>query len=579
MRSRSVALVGMACRLPDAPDPETLWRNVLARRASFRDLDGERWRHRSFLEAPPRDPLHTATRKAAFVDRIQDFAGPHFGIAPRRAEAMDPQQRLSLEVVREALQDAALEGRPFDRRRTAVFLGASVSEYTQLNCAGGRAVQFADGDFGDPGPVGAMARRVKPIRSYTLPGSLLSMCASAVAQAFDLRGPAFTVDAACASALTATVQAVGYLRGLTARRGGDPAPVAIAGGAYLQLLPDCTLGFTRIGALAQDECRPFDARANGFLMGEGVVALVLKRLADAEADGDRIYAVIRGAAWNSDGRGESPMTPEADGQAEVLAAGFDDAHLDPARVEYVECHGTGTRAGDIAELEALSRVLPAGRPPRLGSVKANIGHTMSVSGAAGLLRAALALHHGVLPPQAGFDEWHPDLARFAERFMVPTEPAPWTSPTRHATVSSFGFGGSNSFLVLESYANRTGPPAVPQALCPSADSDALLDGYLGALAERVPEDLASTAWTLAAGRQRGRRAAVAIARTPAEAADKLRGLARNETPEGAWRGDAADLDEQASRLLGRPFRPEGRPVTLPFVPLERQPYWIVTSPG
>lgn len=573
MRDRAVALVGMACRLPDADDPETLWRNVLQRRVSFREI--ERWNHRIFLEAPPRDPHFTATRKAAFLDRVDRFAGPHFGIAPRRAESLDPQQRLSLEVVREALQDAALEGRPFDRRRTAVFLGASVSEYAQMGTMGGRVLQLGGGEFGDPGDARSLGNRVKPIRSYTLPGSLLSMCASSVAQAFDLRGPAFTVDAACASALTATVQAVTYLRGLPPRRGGDPAPVALAGGAYLQLLPDCTLGFSRIGALAAEECRPFDARSSGFLMGEGVVAVVLKRLRDAELDGDRIYAVIRGAAWNSDGEGESPMTPEADGQAEVLTAGFEDAGLDPARVEYVECHGTGTRAGDTAELEALARVLPTSGRPRLGSVKANIGHTMSVSGAAGLLRAALALHHGVLPPQAGFDEWHPELARFAERFEIATEPAPWPAPVRHATVSSFGFGGSNSFLVLESYANAAGPRAASHALCPSADTDDLLDDYLQALAERLPEDLSSVAWTLALGRTQKKRAAVVIARDPEEAARKLHALAGHETPPETWRGDGADVQQQAGQLLGRPFQPAGRPVTLPFVPLERQSYWVI----
>lgn len=574
MRDRAVAIVGMACRLPDADDPETLWRNVLQRRVSFREID--RWRHRIFLEAPPRDPHFTATRKAAFLDRVDLFAGPHFGIAPRRAESLDPQQRLSLEVVREALQDAALEGRPFDRRRTAVFMGASVSEYAQLGTMGGRTLQLAAGEFGDPGDASQFSRRVKPIRSYTLPGSLLSMCASSVAQAFDLRGPAFTVDAACASALTATVQAVTYLRSQPPRQ---PSPVAIAGGVYLQLLPDCTLGFSRIGALAAEECRPFDARSSGFLMGEGVVAVVLKRLRDAELDGDRIYAVIRGAAWNSDGAGESPMTPEADGQVDVLTAGFEDAGLDPARVEYVECHGTGTRAGDTAELEALARVLPTSGRPRLGSVKANIGHTMSVSGAAGLLRAAMALHHAILPPQAGFDEWHPELARFAERFEVAPEQRPWSPPVRHATVSSFGFGGSNSFLVLESYANAAGPKADLHALCPSADTDALLDQYLQELADRLPDDLSSVAWTLAKGRARGRRAGVVIARNPEEARHGLRALAQHELPAGTWRGDAAGLDAQAERLLGRPFQPAGRPVTLPFVPLERQSYWVITSPG
>lgn len=432
----------MACRFPDAPDPATLWSNVLARRASFREVPDARWPQSRLTDVMLGDRSINAVPVAAFVDRIEDFAGHHFGIAPRRAEAMDPQQRLSLEVAREALQDAGLERRPYNRRRTATFLGACVSEYAAISSLARRLRQLEAGQFGDPLDPAAstrIARRVKPLRSYTLPGCLVSMCASNVAQTFDLGGPAFTMDAACASSLVAVVQAVQYLRGLPPCH-GEAAPVALAGGVYLQLGPDCIVGFTQVGALANSECRPFDAHASGFLMGEGVGVVVLKRLEDALRDGDCVYAVVRGVAWNSDGKGDNPSFPQVAGQREVLLQGFEDADVDPTTIDYFECHGTGTQVGDAVELEALSGIVGtrAGRP-RLGAIKANIGHAMGAAGVASFMRAVLAVHHGVLPPQTGFEAWHADLAGHAGRFEISTDATEWPG-FRRAAVSAFGFG-------------------------------------------------------------------------------------------------------------------------------------------
>lgn len=546
----------MACRFPDAPDPATFWRNQLARRTSFRPVPPERWPQPDLTAELVRDNALKGEPRAAFVDGVDLFAAKHFKIAPRRGEAMDPQQRLALEVVREALQDAGLETRPFDRRRTATFLGVCVSEYQTLSTLAYRLRQLEKGQFGDPlDPQVSLAisKRVKPIRRYSLPGCLLSMCASNVAQQFDFGGPAFTLDAACASSLVALVQAAQYLRTLPPRK--EHAPVALAGGAYIQLQPDCMVGFTQVGALSEKDCRPFDRDASGFMMGEGVGVVVLKRLEDALQDGDPVYAVLRGVAWNSDGKGDNPSIPAVHGQLEVLQQGFEDARLDPADVGYFECHGTGTQVGDAVEIEALAR-LNAGRPDPawVGAVKANFGHTMGAAGVASFLRAVLAVHHATIPPQANFEAWHPDLERFAEHLRVPTEPQEWRG-VRRAGVSSFGFGGSNAFALLEEAPRVARATDAPATLTLSAATPALLQEYARRIAEVLPEhDLPDVAAALAE-------------RAPGACTLTVTAATREEAAARLLAGEGAD----APALPQRPRRA----VTLPFVPLERVRYWIL----
>ncbi len=517
----------MAVRFPDAPDLHTLWQNILQRYVSIRPIAHRRWHHEHFQNRPPRDPLSIHSRTQAYLDDIDLFPGSYFQIAPRRGQVMDPQQRLTLEVAREALQDAGLECGSFDRQRSGTFVGASISEYNQLCGVYTRFNQASHGDFGQTAAselTTRLADRCLPIRIYTLPGNQLNMCAGVVSQFYDLGGPSLAVDAACASSLMALVQAVQYLRGLTDKAG--PAPVALAGGVYLAVLPDNLLAFSRVGALAREECRPFDERAEGFILGEGAGMVVLKRLEHAVRDRDRIYAVIRGVAWNADGASSGPMTPVSEGQTRVLQLGLADSGLDPGSIDYIECHGTATPVGDPIELEALWQVMkPRAAPVRLGSIKANIGHTISAAGVAGLIRAALAVHHGMLPPQAAFSRWHPRLERYRDRFAIESQPHPWQSDERRAVVSAFGFGGSNACAVLSQ-----APPAAPLAdpdeallfRC-SAPSPSLLRSYLVELESRLElHPLAAIAYTQTVQRETHEFLCLFTAATVPEARHRLK---------------------------------------------------------
>ena len=492
-----IAVVGMACRFPHAPDLDGFWRVLEAGEVCFGEVPRERWNHATFYEPDDvRAPDKTYAHHVAFVDGVREFAALHFGIAPRRVQVMDPQQRLLLDVVRIALQDAGYERRPFDRSNTGVFVGASVSEYKDLLTVRHRALQMADGDFGPapPGPVrelflGAVAE-VVPARAFSIPGGLLSMLATTVSQVYDLSGPSYTLDTACSSALVAVHEAVLHLR---ARQ----CNLALAGGVYLNLTPDNLIGFSRIGAISRaGVCRPFDARADGFVMGEGVGMVVLKRREDAERDGDRIWALIRGSGCNNDGRSEGPMTPRPEGQIDAMARAYRDCGLDPSTVGFVETHGTATTVGDVVEVGALKELgrTRSAAAPRcyLSSVKANIGHTMSAAGIAGLIKAVLVLHRKVIPPQPGCEQLNPRLQLEQSPFAITRSAVPWRPPAtgpRRAAVSSYGFGGTNAHLVLEEApAREVGRTERPELFLLSASSTALLATYAGELARAVRAD-------------------------------------------------------------------------------------------
>ena len=495
-----IAIVGLGCRFPGAKDPLGYWDLIRRGVVTFRKVPASRWDHALFYDETTREPDKAYIDKGAYLDDddVREFASLHFGIAPRRIQVTDPQHRILLDAVRGALQDSGYEKRAWDRSRTGVFIGASANEHKEILLSRLRVIQLFDGAFGrkiaDAADVrAALVEHTVPIRAFSIAGNLLNMAAAIVAQTFDLGGPALSIDAACSSALVATQQAIVNLR-------AGQVDIAIAGGVYLNLLPDNLVGFSRIGAISRKgECRPFDAGADGFVMGEGVGVVVLKRLEDALSANDRIYAIVKGAASNNDGKSEGPMTPRPGGQLDALRAAYRDAGFSPATLGYVEAHGTATTVGDVVEVSALRQLFEesgwkSGARTALGSVKANIGHTMSAAGIAGLIKAALALHHKALPPQPSVAEENPRLELAQGPFFLPREETPWEAfggLPRRAGVSSFGFGGTNAHLALEEVPERPRRVAVKPLRKPRAELF-LLAGERASVVARFARQLAAS---------------------------------------------------------------------------------------
>jgi acyl transferase domain-containing protein/phosphopantetheinyl transferase len=462
-RPTDVAIVGMAALFPGAADLESYWRNIVAGVDAVTDVPASRW------DAEYYDPdawAHPASdrfycRRGGFVDDLASFEPAAFGIMPVAVEGTEPDQLLALRVAAAAIADAGGDDRLGDRGRVGVILGrggylsAGGARLDQRVRAGRQLVASLRELI--PGlsesQLDRVARdfqeRLGPEHPESSIGLVPNLAASRIANRLDLQGPAYTVDAACASSLLALDQASAELE-----RGR--CDVVIAGGVHL--CDDVTLWsvFSQLRALSpSQQIRPFDRRADGILIGEGTGMVVLKRLADAERHGDRIYAVIRGTGVASDGRDASLMRPRVEGQVLAVHRAWAAAGLDPATpgaVALIEAHGTATPVGDEAELTTLHQVFGTDGPAiGLGSVKSMIGHSMPAAGIAGLIKAALAVHHRVLPPTLHCDDPHPALA--TGRFQPQTSALPWgefgDGVPRRAAVNAFGFGGINAHVILE----------------------------------------------------------------------------------------------------------------------------------
>ncbi|MCU1692662.1 MAG: type polyketide synthase [Frankiales bacterium] len=456
--STPVAVVGMAVLLPGAPDLDTYWRNLVEGVDAITDVPASRWdaEHYDPEGSPRADRLYC--RRGGFVDELVDVQPTRFGIMPSSVGAAEPDQLIALQVAAAALEDAGGLG-AVDRDRVGVVLGRGgylTPGLVRLDQRV-RGVQQLVQTLGEVAP--ELGReRLEAVRTACLAqlgpeqpdaaiGLVPNLAASRVANRLDLRGPAYTVDAACASSLVAVDQAVGELA-------SGRCDVVLAGGVHH--CHDVTLWsvFTQLRALsASQQIRPFSRDADGILIGEGTAVVVLKRLADAQRDGDRVYAVVRGTGVASDGRTAALASPDPGGQTRAVRAAWQAAGLDPTTagsVGLLEAHGTATPAGDEAELTTLRDVFggPDGSGAVLGSVKSMIGHTMPTAGVAGLVKAALAVHHGVLLPTLHCGDPHPGLA--ATRFRTLDRAEPWTGDgPRRAGVNAFGFGGINAHVVLE----------------------------------------------------------------------------------------------------------------------------------
>ncbi|MFD8686505.1 SDR family NAD(P)-dependent oxidoreductase [Streptomyces sp. NPDC059651] len=453
-----VAVVGVGAVVPGATDAAGYWRIVTGGRDLMTEVPPSRWRVEDHYDPDPAAPDKTYARRGAFLPEV-DFEPMAYGVPPANLPATDTSQLLALMVADQVLADA---GGPagVDRERTGVVLGAAALELlphmygrTQrpLWLAGLRESGLAEAEA--QAVCDRISARFEPWRESTFPGLLGNVVAGRIANRFDLHGVNHTTDAACASSLAALSTAVGELA-------LGRADLVISGGVDTGNDIGMFLCFSKTPALSPSgDCRPFSASADGTMLGEAVVMYALKRLSDAERDGDRIHAVIRGIGTSSDGRSTAIYAPLPDGQARALRRAYEEAGYGPETVELVEAHGTGTKAGDTAELAALGEVFGAsGRPDgqwcAIGSVKSQIGHTKCAAGAAGLLKAVMALHHKVLPPTVKVDRPNPAAAAPDGPFYVNTQTRPWVRPAGHprrASVSSFGFGGSNFHVTLEEY--------------------------------------------------------------------------------------------------------------------------------
>lgn len=446
-----IAIVGMACMFPQAPDLATFWADVVAGRDAVTEVPPDRW-----------DPaVHhaagsTVSKWGGFLPRIP-FDPLRYGIPPASLGSVEPVQLLSLEAARRALEDAGYgeRGREFDRARTSVVFGAEAGSDLS-NAVTLRAVL--------PSYFGKVPERIEEqlprLTEDSFPGMLANVISGRIANRLDLGGANFTVDAACASSLAALDVACKELVSGT-------SDLVLCGGADLHNGINDYVLFSSVHALSPTgRSRAFDAGADGIALGEGVACLVLKRLADAERAGDRIYGVVKGLGSASDGRSLGLTAPRPEGQRAALERAYRNAGVSPADVGLVEAHGTGTVVGDRTELAVLSEVFTQAGAHKgscaLGSVKSQIGHTKCAAGLAGLIKTALALYTGVTPPTLHVERPNPAWSRDDSPFVFHTRARPWTTPVagRLAAVSAFGFGGTNFHAVLAAHA---GAGAVPPA--------------------------------------------------------------------------------------------------------------------
>ena len=464
---RAIAIVGVGAVLPDAPNAKAFWENIAEGRYSVSETPVDRWDPALYYDPDPKAPDKTYSKIGGWV---RDFKWEplkwKLPIPPKVAESMDRTQKWSIMSAREALLDYGYPDRPLDGDRTAVILGNAMAgdqhyktalriffpEFTR-ELDGAPSFQALPDDV-KTAIVDETMERVRKhfptISEDTMPGELANIIAGRVAAVFNFHGPNFTADAACASAMAAFSAAISGLED------GDYDAV-LTGGVDSNMSASSYTKFCKIGALSATGTRPYDEGADGFVMGEGAAVFLLKRLEDAEEAGDKIYAVVRGIGGSSDGKGKGITAPNPIGQKFAIERAWAHAGEDLSTVSLIEGHGTSTRVGDVVEVQSMvDAFADAGLAPSsipIGSVKSNIGHLKGAAGAAGLLKATLALHHKQLPPSIGLQTPNPKIGFGQIPFYVNTELQPWDDfkEVRRAGVSAFGFGGTNFHAVLEEH--------------------------------------------------------------------------------------------------------------------------------
>lgn len=535
-RTAPIAIIGLACRLPaQGETPEALWSALESGRTGSIEVPRERWDIDAVYDPEPGRPGKMYVRNACFIDQVDLFDPLFFRISPREAVGIDPQQRLLLEVVHEALEDAGLPPASLAGTRTGVFLGISTNDYSAL-----------------------LSRTVHGSGSNAVAGAgnAASVASGRISYTFGFQGPCFAVDTACSSSLVTTHLAVQSLR-------HGESDVALVCGVNLMLTPDIAINFCQGRMLSPDGlCKTFDAAADGYVRGEGCGVVVLKRLDDALAAGDRVVAVISGSAINQDGKSAGLTAPNGAAQVSVIRQALANAGLQADEIDFIEAHGTGTALGDPIEMHALRDVF-AGRerPLGVGSVKASIGHTEAAAGVSGLIKAALMLRHQAVPPHPSFQTLNPhidlggleiDIARRLE-----------SGPLRHVGVSSFGFSGTNAHVIVSAPPVAASPVEGPlhasdaePTLLITAQSKAALEELIGryrALLQRRDVSFSDLCFSAQVERARYKWWVVA------------------KCPEDLFRA------EPSNEPLPKIPPQQGRRVSLPKTPFERKRYWIETD--
>jgi acyl transferase domain-containing protein len=467
-----IAIIGMGCRFPGGVhDAESFWDLLAEGRDAVSEVPKWRWDLEKLYDPDPHAKGKVATCWGGFIDSPEMFDSGFFGIAPIEAVSMDPQQRLLLEVSWEALEDAGIAPSTLNGSKTGVYMGLCNSDYVQL----------------------AMNVSSVDLDAYFATGASHAVAAGRISYFLGLRGPSMAIDTACSASLVAVHEACQGLR-------LGESDLALAGGVNLVLIPEITMALSRAQMMSSDgRCKAFSADANGFVRGEGCGVVVLKRLDDAQQDGDRVLAVIRGTAINQDGRSSGLTAPNGPSQVDVIRAALKDAGLVPEAVSYVEAHGTGTSLGDTIEMQALGEAVGSAGEGRaederlpVGSVKSNFGHAESAAGVAGLIKVALALQHRTIPASLHCSEPNPAIDWESNKTRVPVVAEAWRAAAgqqlRVGAVSSFGFSGTNAHMVVSEAPDAA---ILATALIDADDEEGVRVITLSARSERALQTMAA----------------------------------------------------------------------------------------
>ncbi len=576
-----VAIIGMSGRYPKANDLRAYWDNLVDGRNCIVEVPPSRWDVNRYYDPDPAREGRTSSKWLGALDDMDCFDPLFFRISPQEAEYMDPQHRLFLQEGYKAFEDAGYAGNALSNRKCGVYLGISTNEYSSLLLRNG-------------------------VLSAPVTSNSYAIAAARIAYYLNLKGPAISIDTACSSSLVAIHLACqGLLNGET--------DMALTGGVSLWLTPESYLAMSQAGMFsAVGQCKTFDDTADGIVVGEGVGALVLKRLKDAQEDGDFIYGVLLGSGINQDGKTNGITAPSVNSQVELERAIYSRYGIDPETISYVETHGTGTRLGDPIELEALATVFreKTGRKNfcALGAVKSNIGHTTAAAGVAGVQKVLLSMRHRTLVPSLNVTRENTRFEFENSPFYISRETKAWKvapGSRRRAAVSSFGFSGTNAHLVIEEYASPA-EPVIPAGEGPrivplSARTEEQLRQKSRDLLELVrtaqsPLDLAAVAYTLQVGREAMEERLVFIVSSVEQLVERLSAyVAGEKNIEGARQG-RVDAGGENVTVIGRGddmqklldlwvrgvnvdwtgLYSDAKPrrIPLPTYPFARERYWI-----